>query len=136
VFTTPTSWDGLHLVLEQLIRTQLRIGLDDRDVLCELGEEESFFEPAVATSDDRELFGAAIERAVARRAEVDTRTNEVRLSLGVSPAVRGAVATSTAGALTWSPSRARLEASALTGDRRGTTLRVSRRRSLGLERHA
>jgi hypothetical protein len=72
-------------------------------VLGELGEEESLFETAVAAADHGEVLGAAVERSVTRRTEVDAGADEVGLTVGVGASVGRTVAMSTAGARTESP---------------------------------
>ena len=67
------------LVLEQATRLQVLVEFDNRHVLGELREKESFLQSAVAASDHEHLLRVAVEGTVARRAEVNARADEVPL---------------------------------------------------------
>ena len=78
----------VDLVLQEPRRGELRLALHDADALGEPGEEQPFLERGVAATDDEKLVGAAIERAVAGRAEMHARTDEIVLTGNAEAPVR------------------------------------------------
>src|SRR5581483_1651866 len=81
-----TAGPDLHLrmhpdlVLQEPAGLERDVAFQDRDLVGELGEEQTLLEPAVATAEDQELFRAAVEGAVARGAEVDAGPDQLVLA--------------------------------------------------------
>src|SRR5206468_12120509 len=68
-----------QLLLEQRRGLNLRVGLEHANLPGELREEEGLLDAKVPGPDHHQFLGLAVERAVAARAEMDTRAAQFLL---------------------------------------------------------